>query len=289
MSLPNFEYVTPKTVEEALSFASHYGATGKMMAGGTDLLVRMKDGEVFPHCIIDLKRIPGLNYIRFDKEEGLRIGALTTLRSMEASPAIKTGFPVLARAAHCVGSVQVRNRGTIGGNICNASPCADMVPALIGLGAKLRIKGRDTDRVVKLEEFFQGSGETVLQPAEIVTEIGVPNMRLHTGAAYCKFGRRKAVDISVAGVAVVLRLDAVPGKCMEAGIVLGAVAPVPMRAKRAEEVLLGRSLDNSLLEQAADAAAGECIPRSSTEYKREWVKVITKRALREALKLSEIA
>lgn len=162
MSLPNFEYVVPKSIAEVCSLVSRYRENCRVMAGGTDLLVRMKDRTILPQYLIDLKGIPGLSYIEFDRKEGLRIGVLATLKSIEESPVIRERFSVIAQAAHLVGSVQVRNRATLGGNLCNASPSADMAPALIGLGARVKIMGVGGERVINLEDFFKGPGETVL-------------------------------------------------------------------------------------------------------------------------------
>jgi aerobic carbon-monoxide dehydrogenase medium subunit len=233
-----------------------------------------------------------LSYIEFDPKAGLRLGALTTLRSIEASPLVRTKFAILAQAAHCVGSVQVRNRGTVGGNLCNASPCVDMAPALIGLGARLDTKGISGERVVTAEEFFKGPGKTVLSVDEIITGITVPTIQPQTGAFYNKFGLRKAMDIALLSVAAVIRLDSRTGNCVEARIVLGAVAPIPMRAKRTEEILAGKKIDENLIERAAQEASRECSPisdiRATAEYRREMIRVTARKTIREALVIAEI-
>lgn len=291
MSLPNFEYMLPNTIGEACSLISRYRTGARIMAGGTDILVRMKQRSIAPQYVIDLKGIPGLDFIDFDEQDGLRIGALTTLKSIEGSPVVRERFGILAYAAHSVGSVQIRNKGTVGGNICNASPSADMAPALIGLGARLKIVGIDNERVINVEDFFKGPGESVLGDGEVVTEVRVPNMDAYTGAVYLKHSLRKAMDLAIVGVAAVIRLSPDKRKCEDARIVLGAVAPVPMRARRAEGILVGKKVDDNLVERAAQEAFSECSPisdlRGSAEYRREMVKVFTRRAIRGALKIAE--
>jgi carbon-monoxide dehydrogenase medium subunit len=204
---------------------------------------------------------------------------------------VRERFGILAYAAHSVGSVQIRNKGTVGGNICNASPSADMAPALIGLGARLKIVGIDNERVINVEDFFKGPGESVLGDGEVVTEVRVPNMDAYTGAVYLKHSLRKAMDLAIVGVAAVIRLSPDKRKYEDARIVLGAVAPVPMRARRAEGILVGKKVDDNLVERAAQEAFSECSPisdlRGSAEYRREMVKVFTRRAIRGALKIAE--
>lgn len=291
MSLPCFHYLSPRTVQELCAMVDRHQEKGKVFAGGTDVLVRMKDRVLVPQYLIDIKRISGLNYIRHDNVEGLRIGAATTLRVVEASPLIREKFPVIAQAAHWVGSVQIRNRGTVAGNLCNASPSADMAPSLIVLGATLVLLSTAGERIVNLEDFFTGPGATVMRADEVVSEIRVPDIPPQTGVAYFKHGQRKAMDLAIVGVAAKISLDQETRKCSGIRIVLGAVAPTPMRAKGAEAVLLGKEIEGKLLEQASREAAAECSPisdvRSSAGYRREMVNVFAGRALRAALAIAQ--
>lgn len=290
MSLPNFRYLAPKTVDELCGMMNKYEESCRIMAGGTDMLVRMKDRVLTPRYLIDLKKIGSLNYIHYDAASGLRIGATTTLRIIENSEIIREKFSVIAAAAHSIGSVQIRNRGTIAGNLCNAAPSADMAPALIALGSTVNIVSSSGERIVALEQFFTGPGRTVLGNDEVVTEIGVPNMEPGTGVTYYKHSLRRAMDLAIVGVAAKLCLEQNYGICSDARVVLGAVSPIVMRAVKAEDVLVGKEINIDLIEEAARAAAGECRPisdvRGSAEYRREMVRVFTKRSLLEAFSLA---
>ncbi len=287
LSLPVFDYFEPKTVKEACLLLSERGERAKLMAGGTDLLVSMRKREQSPQFIVNLKKIPNLSYIHHSDKEGLRIGALTTLSEVENSPLVREKFPMVAQAAHAIGSPHIRNMGTIGGNLCNAAPSADTAPALIALGANVRVEGVDGARTVPLEEFFIGPGQTVLQSDEIVTEVQVPNPEAHTGGAYVKLPARTAKDIALVGVAALVILDWAHSNIVDAKIVLGAVAPTPMRANKAEAALKEKAVDSQFVEQAAQIAAEESKPisdvRGSAYYRREMVRVLTKRAITEAI------
>ena len=182
-------------------------------------------------------------------------------------------------------SMAIRNVGTIGGNLCNAAPSADTAPALIGLGARVKILGSEGERIVALEDFFTGPGTTILKTAELLVEIQVPVLAVNTKAVYLKHSMRGAIDLAIVGVAAVIAMDG--ELCQDARVVLGAVAPTPIRAKQAEEVLRGKRIDDALIEKAAQAASAESRPitdvRSSAEYRREMIKVFTRRAVREAI------
>jgi carbon-monoxide dehydrogenase medium subunit len=286
MLLPRFEYLAPKTIDEACSLLSQYKGKARVIAGGTDLLVQMKHREITPQYLINIKAIPNLDYITYDEEAGLSIGALATIRAIETSPLIKQRFGILTQAAAVLGSVQVRNRGTIGGNICNAAPSADTAPALITLAAKARIIGLGGERTVAVEDFFTGPEETVLQADEILTEIKVPNLPPQSNGVYLKHTLRRAMDIAIIGVAVVVTLDGGGKGCKDAKIALGTVAPTPIRAKGAEDVLRGQEMSEELIEKAARIAAEESHPRDSVRgsawYRRKMVEVLTRRALQQA-------
>jgi len=278
----NFEYVVPGSLEEAIALLSQYDGRAKVMAGGTDLLVEMRNRELQPEILIDLKGVPSLDRIDYDGD-GLRIGSLANIRDIETAKIIQEKFNILSQAAGTLGSVQVRNRATVGGNLCHAAPSADMAPALIALGAAARFVGRDGDKTVPLEEFFKGPGNTVLKAEEILTELTVPNMAVSSEGVYLKFSPRRAMDLAVVGVACVLTTDSATAKCMDIRIVLGAVAPTPMRAKRAEAVIRGNKLNDSLIQEAAKTAAEEAKPvtdiRASDWYRRQIIETLVSRAL----------
>jgi len=283
MLLPKFEYFAPKTMEEACSLLAKYKGEARVLAGGTDLLVQMKNREVTPRYLINIKDIPDLDYIRYDDKEGLRIGALTPIEALKTSTLIRRRFSILSQAAAVLGTVQIRNRGTIAGNLCNASPAAETAPALITLAAKARIVGVAGERAVALEDFFVGPGQTVLQAGEILTEIQVPNLPPRSGGAYLKHSIKR-MDIAIVGVGVVITLNG--EVCNDIKIALGAVASTPIRAKKAEEIIRGQGLDSELMERAAQIALEESRPiddiHSYAQYRKQMVKVLAKEAMKQA-------
>jgi CO/xanthine dehydrogenase FAD-binding subunit len=283
--LPAFDYLAPKTVTEALSLVSHY-KDAKLIAGGTDLIPQLKQRSInLPSHIIDLKNIPGLDYIKYDVKNGLHIGALATIKSVIDSTVIRDKFSILAQAAESMASPQVRNRGTIAGNICNAVPSADSSIALLVLEAKLKLAGAKGERVVAIEDFFTGPNQTVIKD-EVLVEIQIPTPPPGNKGVFLKLGPRKAMDLAIVGVAVLVIADR--GSFKDVRIALESVAPTPMRAKKAEAVLKGQNFDAKLIEKAASAAAGEAKPiddhRASAEYRRDMVKVLVKRAIEQAIR-----
>lgn len=285
--LPRFDHLEPRTVEEVCSLLSKYKGEAKVIAGGTDLLPAMRNRKLTPGYIINIKPIANLDYIDYDDTEGLRIGVLATLRDIETSPVIREKFPMIANAACKIGTPQVRNAGTIGGNLCNAAPSADTAPPLIGLEARAKINGPNKERIIALEEFFTGPGQTVLQAGEILTEIQVPNPLPHTRGVYLKLPARSMVDLAVVGVAIVITLDNKEKTIADAKIILGAVAPTPIRARQAEDIIKGKAISSELIEKAAEAAAEEAKPisdlRGSASYRKEMVKVLTKQGIRQLI------
>jgi carbon-monoxide dehydrogenase medium subunit len=283
-----FEYFEPKTLTEAVSLLGHYNGQASLLAGGTDLLVEIKEQLRSPDYVVNIKKIPGLDHLTYDVTHGLRIGSLTTVRTVETSPLIKREYAGLAQAARELGSIQVRNRATVAGNICRASPSADTLPPLIADGATVKVSGPGGERVILLEAFFTGPGQTVLAPDEIVVEIAIPRRPAYTGKVYLKHGRRKAMELATVGVAVALTLA---GEiCQEIRIVLGAVAPTPIRARKAEQILRGQTAADQAVAMAAQAAMAESRPisdvRGSAEYRREMVRVLTDRAIKQALQMA---
>jgi len=280
--LREFEYLEPSSLSEAVSLLDQYGQEAKILAGGTDLLVDMKEGELSPRYLVDIKGITGQDYIKYDEKKGLRIGSLTTIRQVETSRVVREQFVPLAEAAKVLGSVQVRNRATIGGNLCNASPSAETAPPLLVLGAKVKLFGSQGERVLPLEQFFVGPGLTVLDK-EILTEVIVPPPSPHTRAVYTSISRRRAVDLALVGVAVAAVVDRDKDQWKKVRIALGAVAPIPMRVPKAEGILNRKPIDAALIEEAAQIASDEAHPisdvRASAWYREEMVRVLVQRAL----------
>ncbi|MDP2663174.1 MAG: FAD binding domain-containing protein [Dehalococcoidia bacterium] len=284
-----FEYLEASTIKEAVSLLSRYREEATAIAGGTDLVVQMRYGDLAPKYLINLKTIRGLDYIS-EESGGLRIGALATIRAVETSPLIKERFGVLAQAAHLLGSVQVRNLATIGGNLCHAAPSADTAPPLLALGAKAKLTGPDGTRTLPLEDFFEGPSKTALKEGEILIELQAPTPAPRSGGVYLKHSIRRAMDIAFIGTAVVVEMANGHGICKDIRIALGAVAPVPMRALKAEAHLRGKKLEEGLLREAGEIASQECNPisdiRCSAEHRREIVKVFVRRATQQAAELA---
>ena len=279
-----FNYLEPATLADAVTLLTRHGAAANLLAGGTDLLVEIKESLRRPALVINIKRITGIEALTFDAKRGLHIGALTTARTVEMHPAIATHYPGLHRAVQELGSIQVRNRATIVGNVCRASPSADTLPPLIADGATVAIVGPSGERHVAMEAFFTGPGRTVLGAGEIVTGIDVPAPPPGMGKSYIKHGRRKAMELATVGVAVCLTIE--QGVCRDVRVVLGAVASTPIRAHAAEALLRGQTLTDERVEAAGVAAMAESRPisnvRASADYRREMVGVLTRRAIREA-------
>jgi len=279
------EYFAPESIQEAILLLSKYAERAKIIAGGTDLLVQMRKEATLPDFLINIGGICNLDYINYDETNGLMIGALTTISSLESSTLIQRKFSILARTASKLGTPVIRNRATIGGNICNAAPSADISPALIVLDAKVRIVGADGEKTVSIEDLFTGPGQTIIKPDQMLTEIQIPDLPPQSGGVYIKQTRRQGVDLAVAGVAALVTME---GNILrDVKIALGAVAPTPIRAKSAEGILEGKRLDDRLLEEADQAASHESSPiddvRSSADYRRKLVTALVKRAVRQAV------
>ena len=286
MRLPKFECLEPRTVQEACSLLSQYKEKARVIAGGTDLLVKMKNREIRPQYLISFRNISHLNYIEHEEAEGLRIGTLATLNALETSTLVQGKSGVLAQAIRQMASPPIRSLATIGGNLCNAVPSADTAPPLIVMGAKLKLVSPNGERIILLQEFFTGPEETILGDGEILEEIRVPNPLPHSGGVYIKLMMRRALDLAIVGVAAMITRDPAKGVCQDIRIALGAVAPTPIRAREAESILKGKSLEDKLIAQAGQAAANEAHPisdiRSSAEYRREMVGVLTRRVVSQA-------
>lgn len=286
--LPKFEYHAPTSVPEALGLLSQYGERARVFAGGTDLFVAMKKREMVPEHLINLKGIEGLTEIHHDEREGLKIGGLVTLGRLERSKIVKEKFSILWDAVNVMAAPQVRNLGTIGGNLCSSVPSADTAPPLIASGASVILSGKNDERKVLVENFFKGPGESVLKDDEILTGVLIPDIPEKAGGAYLKLMRREVLDLSIVGVAVYLRLDENRGVCKEARIALGAVAPTPIRAPDAERLLINKEINDVLAREAGKVASQESRPisdiRATEEYRRDMVRVLTQRGIMEAFK-----
>lgn len=284
MRLPHFEYFVPRTLDEACSLLAMHAGEAFPLAGGTDLLAKMKQRRVVPRYVVNLKGISGMDYIRYDEDEGLRIGALATIQFIKNSVTVKRHCKILAQAAAAESSVQIRNVATLGGNIANASPAADAPLALIVAGASVLLTRAGGQREVLLEDFFTGPGNTVLRPGDIIQEIHVPPMPPRTGVAYLKHAVRRT-DIAIVSAAVVLTLA--DDLCNDIKIGLGSVAPTALRARKAEEFLKGKKITEELADVAAQAAVDESRPiddiRGYAEYRAKTVLAITKQAIMQAL------
>jgi carbon-monoxide dehydrogenase medium subunit len=285
MKLPQFQYAEPKSLGKACSLLARYGAEASVLAGGTDLLVKMKQRRFVPEYVINLKTIPGLDYIRYDESDGLRIGALTTIQSIKNSIVIKRNFRVLNEAAGVESSVQIRNRATIAGNIANASPAADAPLALLTLRGSVVLARKDGEREMLIEDFLVGPGKTDLHPGEVIREIHVPPLAPGSGGAYVKHAVRRT-DIAIVSVSAVLTLS--DGVCKDARIGLGSVAPTAVRARTAEDTLKGQTITDDIIQSAAEAAVGEARPiddiRAYAQYRALALKAGVERAITEAVR-----
>ena len=287
-----FEYLEPESIEEALTVLSQYQGKSKIIAGGTDLMLQMRNKAIRPEYVVDITRIPGLDYITFDDQQGLRLGVLTTIRGLETSVELQRKYPVISQAASQLGSVAIRNVATVGGNLCNALPSAETSQALLALSAQVRIIGPGGERTAPLEGFFTGVGKTLLRPDELLLEILVPESPPHTSGIYIKHSPRGPIDLAIVNITVLMTMEQDHRVCRDAKIVLGAVSPTPLRAKKAENVLKGKRVDGALIDRAAQVASDEANPRrgsirGSFEYKKEMVKVLTGRAIKEVIGLRD--
>lgn len=294
----NFQYLEPETIDEAVILLGRHEGKVKLMAGGTDLLVRMKQGIASPQFIVNLKAVSNLDYVREGKDGGLEIGALTTLRTIEGSTLVREKADLLRQAARRVGAARIRNIGTIGGNVCQDSKCLYHVrshlwgrtsspcyldggaacyavegakrcvamspvetgPALIALDAQAKIVGPKGTRTVPFEDFFVSSGVTCLTADEALAEIRIPPLSPSTSSVYLKFSLRETIDFAIAGVALLLTLDLRGRVCRDVKLALGAVGPTPLRARRAEGMLRGQVVDGQVIQRAAEVASKEAHP-----------------------------
>ena len=284
--MKSFDYFAPQSLGDATALLRRYGTNAKLLAGGTDLFIRLERRVVEPGVVVDLKKIRALQGIKASAK-GLTIRAATLMDEIVSSRLVQRRYGIVADAAATVGSIQTRNRATLGGNLCNASPAADTAPALIALGARARIAGGRREREVPLEDFFLAPGKTCLQSNELLKEIFIPSPAGKSGASFQRC-TRTAMDIALVNCAVFLTLAPKEGVIGEIRIALGAVAPTPVRARSAEDLLRGKTPDKDAVEEVAALAAAGVSPiddvRSSANYRRAMVRVLIRRAIDAALK-----
>jgi len=280
-----FDLILPSSVDDCLRVLAERGPEAKLVAGGTDLLPQLKNGLLKPACVVDLSGVAPLRRLERTDGRGLRIGPAVTARALERDPGVRSDYLALAESAALIGSVQVRNLATVGGNLCNAAPSADMVPPLLALDAEVVVAGPRGHRRVPLASFFVGVRRTVLAPDELLLDIVVPGPGPGSGGSYLRHTPRRELDIAVVGVAAQLTLS--DGACAKARIALAAVAPTPLRATAAEQALEGQPVTAEQIERAAALAADAARPisdqRGSAEFRRHLVRVLTRRTLATAL------
>jgi CO/xanthine dehydrogenase FAD-binding subunit len=277
-----FEYLAPKTLDEALSLLDNYkDKSARILAGGTDLLVKMKTIDLKTDYLINIKNIPELNFI--DTADGLKIGAAVPLSHVERVEKVQERYPALYEGIKSMAAIAVRNMGTMAGNICNASPAADTVPSLIAYGAEVKLVSKRGERTVLVEDFVTGVGKTVIEADELITQVNIPEMKKNSGSAFSKKGRVTA-DIAKINLAVCLERE--DNFCKDCKIVLGSVAVKAIRAKEAEGLLKGQTVSTSLIDKTAKKASEEIKPiddiRSSVEYRTEIARVIVEDTVRIA-------
>ena len=290
--LTSFNYVRASTIDEVPCLLTEHGEAARLLMGGTDLLVRMRDGFVRPQIVVDVKHLPGMRDILYDEQRGLTIGAAATMNEIARHPDVQAHYPLLAESANAVASYQLRNRATLGGNLCNGSPAADTAPATLVLEGRIVLYGPGGEREVPASEFFLGPGQTALQSEEFMTAVRFPLSPANAAGRYLKLGRNKAGDLAIAGVAVFGFPDGLVGQVANLPylpyrfrIALASVAPLPLRALEAEEVLAANPPGEDTFALAAEKAIQAASPiddvRASAAYRRAMVRNLTLRGLRE--------
>lgn len=277
-----FKYLSPESVEDAIAFYGEHSETAKYMAGGTDVIVKIKEGWMEPDYLISLKKIQEMGDLHKNEATGvLSIGALVTHSLLEKSLMIQKDYPIIYDAVSNIGSLQVRNVGTIGGNLINAVPSADGAIPMIALDGTALLHGPEGERSSPIKDLFIGPYQTILKPGEILKKITIPPQTAHTGSAYIKFGRRAAMELPLIGIGVLLTLNSDYNTCTKARICLGVAGPTPMRAYDAEDFLTGKKITEAILIEAGNMAAKESKVRDSVRgkawHRREMIRVHVKR------------
>ena len=281
----SFEFFEPKTVEEASDLLIQYGGEAELLGGGTDLIIGMKERTMTPKYVISLEYVPYLTGVAYDDYMGLWVGAMTKMRAIERSSIVRERYTALAEGAEEVGSIQIRNLATLGGNIAHGSPAADTAAALLALDARVEIVSREGNREVPIADFFLGPGQTALQTGEILKGFSMSPRPANSGSQYLKHKIRQVMDLAFVGVATSVSLN--NGAVADTKIGLAAVAPKPIRATDAEAIISGNSVSDEILQQAAGAAAAQSSPisdlRCTAEHRREIVAALTKQTAATAL------
>ena len=270
--MAKFKYLKPNTLQEALDLLKGNESDKKVISGGTDIMVQLRNYKIDPDIIIEISEIESIKGI--DKKDGfITIGAAATLTEITESDIVKRYCPILAQAAASVGATQIRNRGTIGGNVCNASPAADTVPALVALGAVATVASVEQERKVPLEELYVGVGRTAIGSNELITYISIPQPAENSAGSFFKLGKRKAQAISIVNGAVYIGVNAAERKFTDVHVVMGSVAPTVLRIREAEESLIGKSINRQNIENAAEIVRSKINPisdvRATAEYRKD--------------------
>jgi CO/xanthine dehydrogenase FAD-binding subunit len=280
-------YAAPHTVAEAVGLLAEHGDRARVLAGGTDILVQLREGRRDLDLLVDVKNIPEVNELAFDPEQGLRIGAAVPCCRIYEDAAIRQAYPGLIDAVSLVGGIQIQSRASLGGNLCNASPAADTIPPLIAHEAVCVVAGPDGSRQTPVERFCTAPGRTILGRGQFLVSLRVPPPRPRTGAAYLRFIPRNEMDIAVVGAGVSVTLDESRSRCVAARIALAAVAPTPLLVPEASAALVDGALTDALLDRAVSLAQAAARPisdmRGDADYRRHLVGVLTRRALHGAI------
>jgi len=281
-----FELLQPRSLQEALEMKKNYRERAKLLAGGTDLLVLLKDGKLKAETVMSLGGVSELKVIR-RQDGGVMLGALASHRDVASSPLVQQQYPDLAEACSQVGAIQIQNLGTVGGNICNASPAADAAPPLLLTDALLTLASTRGERRIPINEFFLGPRQTVLEPDEILKDIFLPPPAGRRGATYLKLGRREAMEIAIVGIGVAVHLNGSDQVASECRIAMGSVAPTPIRARPAEALVNNKEITKELVDEIAAVAAEAARPisdvRATAEYRLDMIRVLCRRAIQAAL------
>jgi carbon-monoxide dehydrogenase medium subunit len=282
-----FDYAAPHTLREAVGLLAERGERARVLAGGTDLIVQLREGRRELDLVVDVKHVPEVNELDYHPPRGLRIGAAVPCCRIYEHPELASSYPGLIDAVSLVGGIQIQSRASIGGNLCNASPAADTIPPLIALGAVCIIGGLDGTRELPVEQFCTAPGKTALLRGELLVGVWLPPQQPHSGSSYLRFIPRNEMDIAVVGAGVAVTLSADRSRCTAARIALAAVAPTPLLVTAAGDALVGTTLTDGDLARAADIARAAARPisdmRGDADYRRHLVGVLVQRALRTAI------
>ena len=281
------DYEKPQTVSEAVGILSANGGQAQVLAGGTDILIQLRTNRKLPDILVDVKDIPELNELSYDSGSGLTLGAAVPCYKIYNDAAIAAAYPALVDAARIIGGIQIQGRASVGGNLCNAAPSGDTIPALIALNATCNMAGGNGNRQVAVEDFCTGPGRSVLQAGEILVSFSIPAPAAHSGARYIRFIPRNEMDIAVAGAGVSVNLSDDGGTIQSARVSLASVAPTPLFVREAGEALAGQAVSDEAIRRASNLARDAAVPitdmRGTIEFRQHLCEVLTRRALNTAI------